>query len=176
MAGGWPGNGGAYRVPSIRERRLSAAARTITIPAITCPVACTGVQAPHPGVTPAVFVRFWRWRLLAPFPARAFFADARAGLGPDARARLLLHRFADVLDVLRGVVAIRIDFLLLFRMKEGRPSAAGTIREPDSPPGLPAITPGRPAPWVDLGEAGNLRAGGGLVAQQKTLGSHTGAS
>ena len=165
-------------MPSLRPRRLSAEASPSTIPESTFPLAFTGVHASNDLLAAAVLVRFWRWRrgLLEPVPDRAFFDETFDGFGTDALPRLLLHRLDDLLDVFGGVVEILIHCLLLFSSAERRTSATRTILETDEPPGLPAIHPGRHAPWVDLRDAGNRRDGVALVAQQEAMGAHPGAS
>ena len=116
-------------MPSVRQIRLSAEARTIKIPEITFPAAFTGVQARNPLLAPALLVRFWRLRrgLLDAFPAMAFFDEPCDRFGTDALTRLLLHGFDDFLDVFGRVVEIRIHFLLLFSIQDRRTSAPGTI-------------------------------------------------
>ena len=133
MAGGRYRHGGPSWLPSVRHRGLSAEASAITRPEITCPLACPGLQARHHRLAPVVLVRFGRLRrsFLDPFPAMAFFAEAFDGCGTDALARLLRHRFDDLLNVFRGVVEILIHFLLLFSREESRTAAPGTIIEPD---------------------------------------------
>jgi hypothetical protein len=133
MAGGRHCPGCASRLPGVREIRLSAAPSPITLPKLTLCVAFTSWQASQHRLATAVFVRFWsvRRRGLEPLPARALFEDARAGFGTDARAGLLVHRFDNLLDVLRRVVEPRLHFLLLVSREERRPSAPGPILSPD---------------------------------------------
>jgi hypothetical protein len=57
----------------------------------------------------------------------AFFDETFDGFGTDALLRLLLHCLDDFLDVFGGVVELRIDFLLLFRIEDGRTTAPGTL-------------------------------------------------
>ena len=69
----------------------------------------------------------------------------------------------------------QLDLLRLVEAARRSTSGARLVIEADYAPGLPWVDPGRYAAVVDLGNAGNMRHGDTVVAQEETMRSHTGA-
>ena len=80
----------------------------------------------------------------------------------------------DCLEVFGGILQILLDLLLLVEAERRSTSGARLVLEADEAPGLPLVDPGRYAAVGDLVQAGHMRHGDTLVAQEETMRSHTG--